>query len=175
MFSYTDDAIVSSSPTGRHLSTVIKRPTVLVSGAWTAHAEEVCKVLNERQPAHSIADLIDRGYLTDYCWPLSAGILRSTTCGNSGGFEYVEARAQEAFKAAVEWPFLRPAKPDPLAEQIKEVRRELDDATTKLCAAQMLLEKPVEVTGPELREMLRAGPGTTFVPRDPNRRIFKRV
>lgn len=46
MFSYTDDAIVTSSPTGRHLSTVIRRPCVLMSG-WAEHAEQVCKVLNE--------------------------------------------------------------------------------------------------------------------------------
>lgn len=46
MFSYTDDAIVTSSPTGRHLSTVIRRPCVLMSG-WNEHAEAICKVLNE--------------------------------------------------------------------------------------------------------------------------------
>jgi hypothetical protein len=66
-FSYTDEAIVSTSPTGRHLSTVIKRPCVLKSG-WTEHAEEICKVLNDLQPAAkisgpSMADLIEQGYL----------------------------------------------------------------------------------------------------------------
>lgn len=52
-FSYTDDAVVSTSPTGRHLSTVIKRPVVLMSG-WTEHAEAICKVLNGLQPGSAI-------------------------------------------------------------------------------------------------------------------------
>lgn len=67
-FSYTDDAIVSASPTGRHLSTVIKRPVVLMSG-WDEHAAEICKVLNELKPAENVgpsmtmAELLHRGYL----------------------------------------------------------------------------------------------------------------
>lgn len=52
-FSYTDDAIVSTSPTGRHLSTVIKRPCVLMS-SWNEHAEEICKALSSLQPADAI-------------------------------------------------------------------------------------------------------------------------
>lgn len=56
-FSYTDDAIVSTSPTGRHLSTVIKRPVVLMSG-WNEHAEAVCKVLNESTAASRIGGTI---------------------------------------------------------------------------------------------------------------------
>ena len=55
-FSYTDDAVVSTSPTGRHLSTVIKRPCVLMSG-WTEHAEAICKVLNEPQPDHPVSNV----------------------------------------------------------------------------------------------------------------------
>lgn len=47
MFSYTDDAIVTSSPTGRHLSTVIRRPAAIGPLDWNEHAEQVCKVLNE--------------------------------------------------------------------------------------------------------------------------------
>ncbi len=52
-FSYTDTAIVSTSPTGRHLSTVIKRPAVLMSG-WAEHAEAVCKVLNDLHPLNTL-------------------------------------------------------------------------------------------------------------------------
>lgn len=55
-FSYTDDAVVSTSPTGRHLSTVIKRPCVLMSG-WTEHAEAICKVLNDLQPDHPVSNV----------------------------------------------------------------------------------------------------------------------
>lgn len=55
-FSYTDDAIVSTSPTGRHLSSVIRRPVVLMSG-WNEHAEEICKVLNDLQPDHPVSNL----------------------------------------------------------------------------------------------------------------------
>lgn len=53
MFSYTDDAVVSSSPTGRHLSTVIRRPCVLLSG-WDEHAAAICKALNELSPMHTL-------------------------------------------------------------------------------------------------------------------------
>ena len=61
-FSYTDDAVVSTSPTGRHLSTVIKRPCVLMSG-WTEHAEAICKVLNELQPAATFGSIDIPGFL----------------------------------------------------------------------------------------------------------------
>jgi len=50
MFSYTDDAIVTSSPTGRHLSTVIRRPAAIGPLDWSEHADAVCKVLNELKP-----------------------------------------------------------------------------------------------------------------------------
>lgn len=55
-FSYTDTAVVSSSPTGRHLSTVIRRPCVLMSG-WDEHAAELCKVLNDLTPEAKAGDL----------------------------------------------------------------------------------------------------------------------
>lgn len=47
MFSYTDDAIVTSSPTGRHLSTVIRHPAGMPDDQWRKHADQVCQVLNE--------------------------------------------------------------------------------------------------------------------------------
>lgn len=61
-FSYTDTAVVSSSPTGRHLSTVIRRPCVLMSG-WDEHAAEICRVLNELSPSATMAQLVEQGYL----------------------------------------------------------------------------------------------------------------
>lgn len=50
MFSYTDEAIVTSSPTGRHLSTVIRHPAGMPDDQWRKHADQVCKVLNELKP-----------------------------------------------------------------------------------------------------------------------------
>lgn len=56
MFSYTDGAIVTSSPTGRHLSTVIRRPAGMPDNGWTQHAEQVCKVLNELKAGDALID-----------------------------------------------------------------------------------------------------------------------
>lgn len=68
-FSYTDDAIVSTSATGRHLSTVIRRPVVLMSG-WAEHAEQVCQVLNSLQPDHPVGRGLTDGdgepYVADF-------------------------------------------------------------------------------------------------------------
>lgn len=66
MFSYTDDAIVTSSTTGRHLSTVIRRPAAIGPLDWNAHADQVCKVLNE----------LDRNAKLNYrvCYSLGAGL-----------------------------------------------------------------------------------------------------
>lgn len=75
MFSYTDDAIVTSSPTGRHLSTVIRRPAAIGPLDWTEHADQVCKVLNELKAGDA---LIDAGKIaSDYqsrSWTLYPGV-----------------------------------------------------------------------------------------------------
>jgi len=56
MFSYTDDAIVTSSPTGRHLSTVIRRPAGMPDDQWRKHADQVCQVLNELDSKGRLSD-----------------------------------------------------------------------------------------------------------------------
>ena len=150
MFSYTDDAIVTSSPTGRHLSTVIRRPAAIGPLDWSEHADQVCKVLNEldgKAKAHSLslhmqtcgrvkrptdfgavgdtsagapmprgpslAELIDRGYVAP-------------------SHRHMHAGAQPR----------NPVETCALLElRIADMEKQLDDATTKLCAAQMLLEQ----------------------------------
>ena len=59
-----------------------------------------------------------------------------------------------------------------LEQRIAELEKQLDDATTKLVAAQMLLEKPIEVTadlGASLYYLPKGGTTTH------NNRTFKRV
>lgn len=58
MFSYTDDAIVTSSPTGRHLSTVIRHPAGMPDDQWRQHAEAVCNVLNESDRGARLNDRV---------------------------------------------------------------------------------------------------------------------
>lgn len=106
MFSYTDDAIVTSSPTGRHLSTVIRRPAAIGPLDWSEHADQVCKVLNELDSNVKAARL--------------STVLKPGPVGGA---------------------YLGPFPVAPAGEQGAELEKQLDDATTKLCAAQMLLEQ----------------------------------
>lgn len=115
MFSYTDDAIVTSSPTGRHLSTVIRRPAAIGPLDWNEHADQVCKVLNELDSK------------------VKAGSLSL----------HMRTEARQPMPSA-----------DPQREENLALRRKLDDATTKLCAAQMLLEKPVRLTADDVLRVL---------------------
>lgn len=106
MFSYTDDAIVTSSPTGRHLSTVIRRPAAIGPLDCGEHADQVCKVLNELDSKVKAARL--------------STVLKPGPVGGA---------------------YLGPFPVAPAGEQGAELEKQLDDATTKLCAAQMLLEQ----------------------------------
>lgn len=185
MFSYTDDAIVTSSPTGRHLSTVIRHPAGMPSDQWRKHADQVCKVLNElgrnaklnyrvfyslgaghfqtvgRIDAGKIASDYQSRDWTQYVDPQSLG--------NSEGL--AELRSSGPYMADLErrfgptWPFEDQTPPatearqpmpsaDPQREENLALRRKLDDATTKLCAAQMLLEKPVRLTADDVLRVL---------------------
>lgn len=168
MFSYTDGAIVTSSPTGRHLSTVIRRPAGMPDNGWTQHAEQVCKVLNEldsKAKANSLslhmqtvgrvyrhvpngrsvgfAELIDLGYLA-----------------SSHSHTRTEAQPRNSGETCAL-----------LEQRITELEKQLDDATTKLAAAQMLLEKPIEVTADLARLLQKGKPGDRFIAN----RTFKRV
>lgn len=159
MFSYTDDAIVTSSPTGRHLSTVIRRPAAIGQLDWSEHAEQVCQVLNEldsKAKANSLS-------------------LHLQTVGRvERGTTYEEYCCNEGLDPG---PLAELRSSGPMASalastRIAELEKQLDDATTKLCAAQMLLEKPIELGGKQLGALcnLPVGSGITFDNRD-----FKRV
>lgn len=134
MFSYTDDAIVTSSPTGRHLSTVIRRPAAIGPLDWNEHAEQVCKVLNE----------LDRNAKLNYrvCYSLGAGF---QTVGRVKR-TYAEAIRAELKSAHVHVEATGNTAKEMYADtiagaRIAELEGQLDDATTKLAAAQMLLEQ----------------------------------
>lgn len=191
MFSYTDDAIVTSSPTGRHLSTVIRRHAAIGPLDWSEHADQVCKVLNE----------LDRNAKLNYrvCYSLGAGHFQTVgrvyrTGGGAylGPFPVAPAGEQGAkLDWAIHYPvgmadmrqgpkaadsiepvpgarFLNDETFDatsdlgdfgPIAfatpgERIAELEKQLDDATTKLAAAQMLLEKPVRLTADDVLRVL---------------------
>lgn len=120
MFSYTDDAIVTSSPTGRHLSTVIRRPAAIGPLDWTEHADRVCKVLNE----------LDRNAKLNYRVSYSHGAGLQTAG---------RVKRLTDFGAVGDGPCN--CQTGPTTAPIAELEKQLDDATTKLCAAQMLLEQ----------------------------------
>lgn len=156
-FSYTDDAIVSASPTGRHLSTVIKRPVVLMSG-WDEHAAEICKVLNELKPAESVgpsmsmSELIGRGYL-----------------------QMVGRVQRKQPRVVLDYAQNLPKCPDftPLetrvcqAEQIKALTAELEEVQAQLA-------EPVEVSAGACSALLSCVPGVTLAQRS-GRRKLRRV
>lgn len=149
MFSYTDDAIVTSSPTGRHLSTVIRRPVAIGPLDWSEHADQVCKVLNE----------LDRNAKLNYrvCYSLGAGfqtvgrVYRQPCDYSEQDMDNALVQAElmgarflndETFDATSDPKDFGPLTArSPSAESIAELEKQLDDATTKLCAAQMLLEQ----------------------------------
>lgn len=176
MFSYTDDAIVTSSPTGRHLSTVIRRPAAIGPLDWNEHADQVCKVLNE----------LDRNAKLNYrvCYSLGAGFQKVGRVKRDTELDEAIAAvlpngptAAELIDAGYLSPIPRyrrteaepvPATPE---QRIAELEKQLDDATTKLTAAQMLLEKPIEVTADLARLLQKGKPGDMFIAN----RTFKRV
>jgi len=174
-FSYTDDAIVSTSPTGRHLSNVIKRPVVLMSG-WNEHAEAVCKVLNEStaassiggtigtlsyqvDPEPSLAELIAEGYFK----PVPADVL-GLNWPKAYDFSALEARAtpEQVRKCEGREDFKTLRKLEALAI----LKDALKDRDAKLAAVTAELEelqaKPVEVTADLARSLFYAVPGATY-------------
>jgi len=170
-FSYTDDAIVSHSPTGRHLSTVIRRPVVLMSG-WEEHAEEICKVLNELQPSGSIgeslqgptiAELIGSGYLAGRPGKQHCVILDFTT---------LEERAansvpDDSLPVNYGCPFT--PMPDDREAEVQKLRVELEELRTQLKA-------PVELDSITLAALASARPGSFLLPRrGSNAPTLKRV
>lgn len=189
MFSYTDDAIVTSSPTGRHLSTVIRRPAGMPNDQWRKHADQVCQLLNELDRASKCKEM-------RLALSYAEGPAGLQAYGRSEVL--AELRSSGPYMADLErrfgptWPFedqmpLATDKPEldqaaieaqsavvtatSAAARIAELEKQLDDATTKLCAAQMLLEKPIEVSN-DLAQVLQKGrPGQTFLAN----RTFKRV
>lgn len=108
-FFYTDDAIVSGSPTGRHLSTVIKRPVVLMSG-WDEHAAAVCKVLNDLQPDHPVGtqyaqwcDGDGLPYTADYSYKVDPGFAYAEQQLTAHGYPG-QAFKKAADTLSVNWP-----------------------------------------------------------------------
>lgn len=150
MFSYTDDAIVTSSPTGRHLSTVIRRPAAIGPLDWSEHADQVCKVLNELKAgakAHSLS--LHLQWCGRIYRPLPDVLAELRDFGAlERAEEEFRAFAQHSAKSlqGARGKTARDLYADTLAAaRIAELEKQLDDATTKLCAAQMLLEKPVQI------------------------------
>lgn len=162
MFSYTDDAIVTSSPTGRHLSTVIRRPAGMPGDQWRKHADQVCQVLNELDRASKCKEM-------RLALSYAEGPAGLQAYGRSEAL--AELRSSGPYLADLERRF-GPTRPfedqmplatearqpmpcaDPQREENLALRRKLDDATTKLCAAQMLLEKPVRLTADDVLRIL---------------------
>lgn len=162
MFSYTDDAIVTSSPTGRHLSTVIRRPAAIGPLDWSEHADQVCKVLNELDSKAKLSlhmQTVGRVKRTRPC---------AYDLADPHGPSFAELIGQGYIGPV---PGTRFMARSPSAERIAELEKQLDDATTKLCAAQMLLEKPIEVSSDLARLLQKGRPGDMFIAN----RTFKRV
>lgn len=88
MFSYTDDAIVTSSPTGRHLSTVIRRPAAIGPLDWAEHAEEVCQVLNDLGRAGKAADLREVFGVSQFHDEVQIEVARAAGEETPGSVEY---------------------------------------------------------------------------------------
>lgn len=135
MFSYTDDAIVTSSPTGRHLSTVIRRPAGMPDNGWTQHADQVCKALNElgsKAKANSLSLHLQ----------MVGRVKRSQPCAYDLADPHGPSIAELIDQGCLSpIPRTRFMARSPSAERIADLEKQLDDATTKLAAAQMLLEQ----------------------------------
>ena len=181
MFSYTDDAIVTSSPTGRHLSTVIRRPCVLMSG-WDEHAEAICKVLNELDRKAKAGSLslhlqtcgrVKRQQPSDLPpeWPTET--LKVSFGPRCEAIEPRKPSILEQVNAQVElgardtlstgWPKMRYA---PDAEQrIAVLERRITDY-------QIAADKPIEMSGEILRQLYGVEFGSSI---NHNGRTFKRV
>lgn len=163
MFSYTDDAIVTSSPTGRHLSTVIRRPASIGPLDWSEHADQVCKVLNEldsKAKAHSLSlhmQTMGRVERTRPCAYDLAGP-HGPSFAELIGQGYL-APSHRHMRTGAEPR--NPVETCVLLEQrIAELEKQLDDATTKLAAAEGL--RHLKVPRQYLAVMASARPGTAM-------------
>lgn len=182
MFSYTDDAIVTSSPTGRHLSTVIRRPAAIGPLDWSEHADQVCKVLNE----------LDRNAKLNYQVSYSLGAGHFQTVGRvyrTGGGAYlgpfpVAPAGEQGAKLdwAIHYPVgmadIRqgPKAADQEREENLALRREVERLKRQLAAEQMPVELPIETAA--LRVLLEnVGTGSLLHCKAPCGRtvIIKRV
>lgn len=159
MFSYTDEAIVTSSPTGRHLSTVIRALPGVPTDLWRQHAEAVCKVLNELRPTDSVTSALQ-------------------VCGrfhDEVQFELTDDRVQQfdlsglascAQQMRQEVQLRGPIELCTFLEKrIESLERELADAHEKLKA-------PIEINSRQLLKLNDAGPGSKLIL---DNRTFKRV
>lgn len=187
MFSYTDDAIVTSSPTGRHLSTVIRRPAGMPDNGWTQHADQVCKVLNEldsKAKAHSLSlhlQTVGRVERIDKLREQYAEVIKR-------GF--AQDAAVYGGQSPLSFVAVPPAGPMPLAtriaeleqqissleteclntrDRLSETEKQLDDANGRL-AADIL----IELSDNQLREAYAMPAGRTMSIKS-QRVIIKRV
>lgn len=158
MFSYTDDAIVTSSPTGRHLSTVIRRPAAIGPLDWAEHADQVCKVLNELGTKDKALHLQWYGRIYRR---LPDVLADSTSDPNDSGGPTWPRRVYMP-------PVTAQTEPTFSSARITELEKQLDGAATKLADAQ----KPIEMSALQLQLLYHCGVGNTL---EFENRIFKRV
>lgn len=176
MFSYTDDAIVTSSPTGRHLSTVIRHPAGMPDDQWRKHADQVCTVLNEldsKAKANSLSlhlqtvGRVKRDQLSGE-WP------RPVEGAYLGPFATAPAGEQVT---ELEMPIFYsqgictvPATEATFASaRIAELEKQLDDANARLEC-----DRLVELSDRQLLEAQAMSPGSTMSI-ESQRVIIKRV
>jgi hypothetical protein len=175
-FSYTDDAIVSASPTGRHLSTVIRRPCVLMSG-WDEHAEAICKVLNELSASSSIGRTI--GTLS-YRVELDCSQVKEELA-SLGPF----AVCPEGEVAnSLEWDLFYPTGVCHLGDKPQKGRRgkliavltaQLASVEAELARAHEQLKAPVELNSERIAALASMKPGACLYMVGNTRQTIKRV
>lgn len=176
MFSYTDDAIVTSSPTGRHLSTVIRRPCVLMSG-WDEHAEAICKVLNDldsKAKAYHLRDTIgnaiERAKLAsmvtlDDQMPLGAGP------GALQSYARMERQTPVDGEIPAYCPFDLPSD-GPKMRYAPDAEQRIAVLERRITDYQVAADKPIEMSGEILRQLYGVEFGSSI---NHNGRTFKRV
>ena len=175
MFSYTDDAIVTSSPTGRHLSTVIRRPAAIGPLDWNEHADQVCKVLNElgtNAKAAALAEyMLNKGPVYRIDFSQYQGLTAEANREERAAVlaeryqphewrDYVAELRRQGLAEPYEAEPRKPAETCALLEQrIAELEKQLDDATAKLAAAESL--RHLKIPHKYLAVMASGCPGTT--------------
>lgn len=184
MFSYTDDAIVTSSPTGRHLSTVIRHPAGMPDDQWRKHADQVCQLLNEldsKAKANSLSlhlQTVGRVERIDTLREQYAETIKRGFAQTAEGPSLAEL-IDSGYLAALERPF-GPTWPFedqmPLATEatfasarIAELEKQLDEAKARLECDHL-----VELSDLQLRQVYSMPPGSTM-PIESQRVIIKRV